>query len=414
MSQTAEGRVEHRGDVRCPIMEFDYAPVRPAGYYHEQTKVLRDGGPKYFNTLAQGFWMFTNYDACRDILQRSDLFNSESFVPVDPNPSYKLLPTHSDGDDHHQYRRQMAPWFSPRTIRDLEPEIRRIARELIEDFIGDGHADVISEFAMRFPTEVFLTLIGLPRQDADIIQPLVEDFFLGYAGEIPEEQMLSSLAKLFEYYDEILDDRISSPRDPETDYFTSMSQATFGDRPLTREEMHAMCFLLSIGGLDTTRAHLGYLFKHMAENPDDRNRLNNDMTLSTSAVEESLRYHAIIFILARKANHDFEFYGLPVKKGDMVAGILSAANRDPEKYDRPDEFIIDRPEFRHLGFAAGIHRCLGIHLARAELRIAMEEWHRLIPDYEIAVDPSTLEERGSQLSLLSLPLRWDTTAPAGG
>jgi cytochrome P450 len=87
--------------------------------------------------------------------------------------------------------------------------------------------------------------------------------------------------------------------------------------------------------------------------------------------------------------------------------------RDPEKYDNPDEFIIDRPEFRHLGFAAGIHRCLGIHLARAELRIAMEEWHRLIPDYEVAVDPSTLEERGSQLSLLSLPLRWDTTAPAG-
>lgn len=407
-----EHLVEGRGDVRCPVMEFDYAPVKPAGYYHEQAKVLRDQGPTFFNQLAQGFWMVTEYDACRDLLQ-SKAFNSESFVPVDPDPAYKMLPTHADGKAHQQYRRIMSPWFSPGTIQRVEPEIRQIAAKLIERFAGDGHCDLIPEFAMRFPTEVFLTLIGLPVEDADIIQPLVEDFFRGYTGEISEEAMMASLGELFAYYDRVIADRQANPRDPERDYFTRMVQAEFDGRPLNQEEMHAMCMLLSLGGLDTTRAHLGYLFKHLAEHPEDRRRLNDDLSLSKSCVEESFRFHAIIWILARKANEDMDFHGLPVKKGDMVSGVLTAANRDPKKYDRPDEFIIDRPEFRHLGFAAGIHRCLGIHLARAELRIGLEEWQKHIPDYELAVDAAELEERGSQLSLLSLPLRWETKVPAG-
>lgn len=404
--------VEGRGDVRCPVMEFEFAPVRPAGYYHEQAKVLRDGGPKYFNTLAQGFWMVTEYDACRELLQNQELFCSESFVPTDPDPDYRLLPTHADGEEHHKYRRIMAPWFSPGAIQRLEPEMRAIARRLLDELVETGGDDVISRFCMRYPTEVFVLLVGLEKEDADVTQPLVETFFDGYGGTIPEEQMLDAVGKLFAHYDGIIADRKANPRDPTKDYFTALTQAKFGDRLLTLEEMQQMTFLLNIAGLDTARAHLGYLLMHLAENPADRKRIVEEPEIISNACEESLRFHAIIWILARKARKDMEFHGLPVKKGDMVAGVLAAANRDPEKYDRPDEFIIDRPTPRHLEFAAGLHRCLGIHLARTELRIGIEEWHKVIPDYELAADPSTLRERGSQLSLLSLPLRWPSRVPA--
>lgn len=405
-----ENVVPGRGDVGCPVMNFEFAPVRPAGYYHEQAKTLRDRSSKYFNTLAQGFWMVTEYDPCRELLQREDLFCSESFVASDPNPDYRLLPTHTDGEEHRKYRQIMAPWFSPNAIARLEPKMRNIARTIIEDLVDTGGDDVISRFCMRYPTQVFTALVGLTDEDAEITQPLVEDFFLGYSGEISQEQTTDSVNKLFAHYDGIIEDRKANPRDPSEDYFTALTQAKLDDRLLTHAEMQQMTFLLNIAGLDTARAHLGYLLLHLAQNPEDRQRILDEPTIIRNACEESLRYHAIIWILARKARKDMDFHGLPVRKGDMVAGILAAANRDPKKYDRPDEFVIDRRPPAHLEFAAGQHRCLGIHLARAELRVGIEEWHRLIPHYELAADASTLRERGSQLSLLSLPLKWSTNA----
>ena len=122
--------------------------------------------------------------------------------------------------------------------------------------------------------------------------------------------------------------------------------------------------------------------------------------------------HSIIIADARKATHDFEFYGCPVKQGDMVMGLVSAANTDPRHYDDADVFMLDRKGGHHLGFAGGPHRCLGAHLARREMLIAMEEWHKVIPDYRIA-DDQPLLERGGQLALVSLPLVWDTDSSGG-
>ena len=164
--------------------------------------------------------------------------------------------------------------------------------------------------------------------------------------------------------------------------------------------------MLVLAGLDTTRGQLGYLMQHLAEHPEDRRRLIDDPSLVASAVEESLRVQSIIFADSRKATRDVDFHGCPVKKGDMVMGLVATANRDPRRYDRADEFIIDRKGATHFGFAAGPHRCLGAHLARKEMQVAVEEWLKVIPDFRIATEEQ-LVERGGQLTLLSLPLAWD-------
>ena len=169
--------------------------------------------------------------------------------------------------------------------------------------------------------------------------------------------------------------------------------------------------MLVLAGLDTTRGQLGYLFRHLAENPDDRHRLIAEPELIPSAVEESLRLYTIIFGDGRKVAQDTEFHGCPLNKGDMVYGLVSGANRDPRVYDRPDEFVVDRKANNHLGFAGGPHRCLGAHLARMVMQVAVEEWLKVIPDFEVASEAPLMERGGgAMLTLLSLPLAWEVPA----
>ncbi len=170
-----------------------------------------------------------------------------------------------------------------------------------------------------------------------------------------------------------------------------------------------MLTVLVLAGLDTTRAELGYMFRHLATHPDHRRALIDDPQIAPSAVEEVLRYYTIVFGDGRKVTRDIEFHGVELKRGDMVYGLVSGANRDPRAYDQADQFIPDRRRNNHMGFASGPHRCLGQHLARREMQIAVEEWLRVVPDFRIAGDDEKLVERGggSMMTLTDLPLEWD-------
>jgi cytochrome P450 len=172
-----------------------------------------------------------------------------------------------------------------------------------------------------------------------------------------------------------------------------------------------MLTVLVLAGLDTTRATLGYLFWHLARNPDQRRRLAAEPELIPTAVEEALRYYPIVMGDGRKVTRDTEFHGVQLRRGDMVYALVAGANRDPRAYERPDEFLVDRKRNNHMGFANGPHRCLGMHLARREMQIAVQEWLRAIPDFHIATD-AELRERGggAMMTLTTLPLAWDVTS----
>ena len=186
---------------------------------------------------------------------------------------------------------------------------------------------------------------------------------------------------------------------------------TVDDEPLSDDLILDILTVLVLAGLDTTRGQLGYLFRHLAENPADRQRLIAEPQLIPSAVEESLRLYTIIFGDGRKVAEDTEFHGCPLRKGDMVYGLVSGANRDPRVYENPDEFVVDRKANNHLGFAGGPHRCLGAHLARMVMQVAVEEWLKVIPDFEVASEAPLMERGGgAMMTLLSLPLSWKVPA----
>ena len=163
---------------------------------------------------------------------------------------------------------------------------------------------------------------------------------------------------------------------------------------------------IMLAGLDTTRSALGYIFHHLATHDDHRRLLIEHPERIPDAVEEFVRLYALVFQDGRYVNHDVDYHGCPMQEGDMVWLGLAQANRDPRRFERPDEFVLDRTFTKHLGFGAGAHRCLGAHLARLELNVVLQEWLPRIPEFRLATD-EPLRERGGQLMLLSMPIEWD-------
>lgn len=390
-------------------MHGDFSRIRQAGSHWQWADQLREDSPLYFNTYAQGYWVFTRHDAVRDMYKNPQIFSSESITPWEPEPIYRFVPTQIDEPDHITYRRIVNAWFSPRAVDRAQPEIRGICRALVQKVAPTGGCDFVADFALRYPTAMFLRFIGLDTADTDQFVAWVEDFFGGFSGDPAGlEPMARALDGIRQYWITVLDQRRGEPAPRDGDLASHLMHARFSGRPLTDAEILDMLTVLVLAGLDTTRGQLGYLFRHLATHPDDRAALIADPRLIPSAVEESLRFYTIIFGDGRKVTRDVEFHGARLKKGDMVYGLVSGANRDPRAYERAGEFILDRKHNHHFGFAGGPHRCLGAHLARREMQIGVEEWLRLIPDFRVATDEELAERGGgSMMTLTKLPLAWE-------
>jgi cytochrome P450 len=206
------------------------------------------------------------------------------------------------------------------------------------------------------------------------------------------------------YFSALIDEKRARPQD---DLVSAAAGWKIDDEEIPMEKLLSMCLLMFMAGLDTVAAQLSWNFYHLATHPEDRRRLVDDPALIESAVEEFLRFYTIVRP-SRKVMRDIDFHGCPMKAGDMVHIPLAAACRDPKAFPDADQVLIDRAQNQHIAFGAGPHRCLGSHLARRELRIAMEEWHRRIPDYRIPEDADLIAHSGAEISVERLPLVWTT------
>jgi cytochrome P450 len=394
----------------CPVMHHDFSKQANLGGYWALANELREACPHFYNkyTADNGYWVFTRYDTVQDIYKTPEVFSSESITPWEPNPIYRFVPTQIDAPDHIKYRRILNPWFSPTAMESAAPTIREICRSYIEPLVSRGHCEFVNDFALLYPTAAFLNVIGVPTHFTQLFAGWVEDFFRGFGGDPAGlEKMSTALSEMRVFWTEQLDDRRKNPG-KDGDLFCYLMKADFDGHPIDNDVMLDMCTVLTLAGVDTTRGELSYMFHHLALHPEDRHRLINEPELTPLAVEEVLRYYTIIFGDGRKVTRDIEFHGVQLRKGDMVYGLVSGANRDPRHWEQADEFVIDRKRNNHFGFASGPHRCLGMHLARREMTIATEEWLKLIPDFGLATDTQLLERGGgSMMALDTLPLRWE-------
>jgi cytochrome P450 len=386
-----------------PVVTFDYTSTEAEGTWFAKYDELRTQFPWYRNDFGPGFWTVCNYQGILEIMQNPEVFSNSVVTALDPNPPVKWIPEMLDGDEHKQWRRQLGPLFSPGAVERLESTVRQRAIDIIDGLADRGSCDFMADFATRFPTTIFLEMMGLPVEELDQFLDWEHDIL--HAGGSDEEKLQVQIAAMMAVmgrFATVIAERREEPRD---DIVSKALTYEIDGKPVTDEDLLSFCLLMFMAGLDTVSVTLGWMFLHLARNDADRERIGAEPAIIPTAVEEFVRAYAIV-IPARKVMADIEIQGCPMKTGDMVNIPLNAATRDEAAFANATTVDITRKPNNHIGFGAGPHRCLGSHLARQELRIALEEWHARMPNYRLAPDAQMLES-GSQLGLESLPLVWD-------
>lgn len=376
---------------------------------------LRKECPVAHSERLKGYWIPTRYEDLAAIAHDPSTFSSRQIVITDSmammsdGAGYGAPPITSDPPFHTFFRRLLLPAFSPPKVAGWEPRTRKIANELIDKFIERGSCDAATEFSQQIPSTVISTMLGIPPEDDDRFTHWIHQL-LEVMPTDPEASF-GSIMEMFEYLRLKLEEHKVEPQDDIITYLLGVqAETTQADgEKIEDATILGACVLLLIAGIDTTWSSIGSAIWHLSQNPHDLKRLVNEPELMPTAVEEFLRAYSPV-TMAREVRRDTEFQGCPMKKGDRLLMPFPSANRDPEMFPNPNEFIIDREENRHLAFGVGIHRCLGSNLARMELRVAIEEFIRRVPEFHLADPDEVTWSAGSVRGPRCLPIVFDRVA----
>ncbi|MCB1000309.1 MAG: cytochrome P450 [Acidimicrobiales bacterium] len=380
------------GPVSDFTTDFDHAdpaynPVAP-----EVWKSLRDGGcPVAHSDRYGGMWVPITHDTVHEIAYDTEHFTSRAVVvsvgrPGDlalPAPIGGAPPITSDPPFHGVARRLLLPAFAPKVIEPWEPKVRELCVSLLDRMgdvtPGETVVDAAVQYAQHIPVSVIRQMLGFPEQDEELFRKFVHDTLERIAEEPGTREGMDDLGEYI--FDQIQDHR-ENPRDDLTSYLMGVE---IEGVEMNDDIVGGMIILLLIAGIDTTWSAIGSSLWHLAQHPEDHQRLLDDPEVMAFAVEEFLRAYAPV-TMARLVAKDHDFHGCPMKQDDWVLLPFPAANRDPLKFEDADSFVVDRQENRHAAFGLGIHRCIGSNLARLELRVAVEEFVKRFPRYELAGD----------------------------
>ena len=360
-------------------------------------KDLRESGCPFAKTeRRQTTFMPTTFQGVRDICSDTDMWSSfsVSVTPVpqtyddDGNRLRSIIS--SDQPEHTPERRLMLPFFSPKSVEKYREHTQELCRRLIREFIEDGQADIAENYARQIPPRIIALILGIDPERADDFTTWVQGALeLGLQDEEIREHYAAIIREFF--MGEVLD-RMENPGD---DLISFLLQAEIDGEPVPLPVVRGNIGLMLIAGIDTTWSSIGSALWHLAAHPEDRQRLVDEPELIPTAIEEFLRAYSPV-TMARVAAKDGMLGDREVKEGDRVVLTFNAANRDPEVFENPEEVIIDRQKNRHIAFGSGIHRCAGSNLARMEMTVAIEEFLKAIPEFELA-DPDAVTWAGGQV-----------------
>jgi len=398
---------ESQAGATCPVKDIEMnTPDSPALTHFRRLDECQDGARPVFRNTEAGmdYWVFTDNSVILDGLQHPELWSSSVIVPTDPEPPYKWIPVMIDPPDHAKWRQVLAEYFSPGRVKGMHDAQQELAAELIDRLAVEGGGDFVARISRVFPSTVFLTIMGMPVEDLDQFLKWADKILHQTGvGEEVNAARLEGMMDVMGYFSGLIQQRRDN-RDPEADDIVSKAiDWTIDGEPINDGDLLNCLLLLFMAGLDTVSNQLSYAMLHLATHPADRARIVAEPELIPKAVEELLRAYPIVQT-ARKATQDMDFHGCPVKAGDMAAFPLASAGRDEGAYLDARKVNFDRGVTRHLSFGGGPHRCLGSHLARQEMAVILEEWHKRIPDYELA--GKAVEHGGQIFGLDSLNLTW--------
>ena len=395
--------------VTGPVSDWatDFSHVEPdwaADPYPIQDD-LRQRCPVAHTDRFGGVWLPTRYDDVAAIAYDTERFSSRAIIVSNFRPPRELAPVggsppiSSDPPFHHDARKLLLPAFTKTAVTRQEPGTRRFCHSLIDAFAGQDVVDAARDYAQHIPVRVIADMLGFPPEDGPQFRTFVEDLLEGI--NLPPDERIERVSRLFDYLLAQVNDHLEYQRDDLTSYLIN---AELYGRKLDPSHVVGTMALLLIAGIDTTWSAIGASLWHLAKTPGDRRRLAAEPGLLPTAIEEFLRAYAPV-TMARLVRDDVHWRGVDMKADDWILLSFPAANRDPAQFDRAGEVVIDREVNRHAAFGLGIHRCLGSHLARMELRVALEVWLERIGEFTLA-DPSAVTWSAGQIrGPRTLPLR---------
>ncbi len=378
-----------------------YAPPGGEQDYHQAIKNIQDRCPDIFWVPYRGgHWVATRGEDLNVILKNSDVFGSyPKTIPKEEANPVRLPPIEVDPPVQTQYRNLINPWFTPKSVGNLEGQARENSIALIEGFYARGECEFVREFASHLPIAIFMNLVALPYEDREPLMRLAETPV--YAKD--HDEIIAAFRKMFEYIAVKLKER---EKNPGTDLLSKIATAEFDGKPLTFEEKTGTATLALIGGLDTVASTMGFVANFLATHPAHRRQLVENPALIGNAVEEFLRRFGVA-TSSRILNQDFEYKGIQFRKGDQIHTMLNLHGLDDRCFPNPMEVDFTRKNPLHSTFGQGPHRCPGSFLARTEIRVFLEEWLKRIPDFRVKDGEQVKIRSGVNGSFTYLPLQWD-------
>ena len=399
----------HHPPVSDWATDFDHTDPRWVANPFPIWDELRARCPVAHSDRYGGTWLPVRHDDVAAVAYDTEHFTSRSVVvsevrpgPDDPPAPVGLAPPiTSDPPFHTMARRLLLPAFSAKRVATYEPFTRELCEELLQAVEGKEEFDAAVDYAQHIPLRVIVKMLGFPQEDADIFRRFIRMVLEDVDLPAEERQAQAEEGELDAYMDARIAEHQAEPRDDLTSY---LLDAELDGNKLDPDHVRGTMVLLMIAGIDTTWSAIGASLWHLAQHAEDRRRLAQEPTLMGTAVEEFLRAYAPV-TMARLVAEDFEFRGCPMKEGDWLLLPFPAANRNPDVFPDADGVQLDRAENRHAAFGLGVHRCLGSNLARMELRVALDEWIKRYPNFELSDAEQVTWSAGQVRGPRTVPVR---------
>ena len=409
------------------------------GRFHEALRLIRNNDPVHWNEGGEqfnGYWSITKYEDVLYVSRNPELFISsrgiagaglrpERLAEVMANDPAAAAQSNGgnasiitmDPPRHVKMRRLVNKGFTPRAVNAMEEEIRQITNEILDKIADRNECDFVTEVASQLPLAVICGMMGIEQKDWPLMFDLTNKV-LGsgdpeYQTDVPEDQRgtgeasrqtaMAGVFQMMQFFGAALADRRENPR--ENDLITILLESEVDGEKLNEADMLAFCFLLIVAGNETTRNAISGGMQVLSENPDQKRKLLNDMSLLDGAIEEILRWVSPVHHMARTVTADVEIRGKKLKTDDRLIMWYPSVNRDEDVFADPYRFDITRTPNEHLAFGIGEHFCLGAGFARKELRLMFQELFRRFPNIEMSGPPERLRSNFIN-GIKHLPVRY--------
>ncbi|WP_246611040.1 cytochrome P450 [Aquisediminimonas profunda] len=377
--------------------------------YHEAWKALQtpDMPELVWTPRTGGHWIATRGSLVKEIYENPDRFSSEViFLPKEAGEKYAMVPTRMDPPEHTPYRKILDSGLNPAQIRKVEADVREAAIALIEPMVARGGCDFAAEYATVFPVKVFMAMTDLPMSDVPMLAKFAMDMTRP-SGNSPEEMAATLDAAnqgFFAYVEPIIRARTGGSG---TDLITTMVNGTIDGQPLAHDKALGMISLLLLGGLDTVVNFLSFAMIYLARHPEKVAEIRDDELKLRRGVEELFRRFPVVSE-ARMVAKDMTYRGVELKYGDMILLPTALHGLDEAENDDPLNLDWERKTINHATFGGGPHRCVGLHLARLEATVTLQEWIKRIPEFSLAPGARPVYNSGIIASVHNVPLVWPT------